>query len=173
MDAGDDTDQPPSPVEESSRTSHAVIEIADETKRLTEGEIDSLEARLLRALEHQAPGASHDIRVLIVGDQRMGEVHERHSGDPSTTDVLTFDLRDEATGPLDVDLIVCLDEAERAARERGHTPLDELTLYALHGALHCLGYDDHDDASRDRMHEREDEILRAIGLGAIYSGAKQ
>jgi len=172
MDAGDETDQPPNSALSGASGEHAAIDIHDETERLSADQATTLRERLVRAIEREAPGVAHDVRVLIVGDDRMGALHEQHSGDPSTTDVLTFDLRDEPAGPLDADLVVCLDEAERAARERGHGALDELTLYALHGALHCLGYDDGDDASRDRMHAREDEILRAIGVGAIYSGIR-
>ena len=52
--------------------------------------------------------------------------------------------------------------------DRGHTVSDEVALYAIHGILHLLGYDDHDDADARRMHDRENEILTRIGIGAVY-----
>ena len=39
------------------------------------------------------------------------------------------------------------------------------------GALHCLGYDDHDPNEFARMHTREDEILGAIGVGAVFGSS--
>ena len=43
-----------------------------------------------------------------------------------------------------------------------------LALYAVHGTLHLLGYDDTRQADAARMHDVEDEILTAMGLGAVY-----
>ena len=162
---GDD-DQPPSP--------GLTLELIDETDRLTEADRARLQRTLTDAigLALQDRGGAHDVRVAVVDDARMSELHESHSGISGTTDVLTFDLRDDDAGPLDVDLVVCRDEAERRAAERAHGTVTELTLYGLHGALHCLGYDDHGDESFRAMHAREDEILRELGLGAAFSGGE-
>ena len=48
--------------------------------------------------------------------------------------------------------------------EIGVEPGDELALYVVHGLLHLCGYDDHDDAERDAMRRREDELLARAGL---------
>jgi probable rRNA maturation factor len=167
MDAGDETDQPPSPSRRATRDG-LILEVHDQTQRLAEADRQRLRDHLARAIDIAAPAAAHDVRLLVVNDEKMTELHQRHSGDASTTDVLTFDLRDDPTGTLDVDLVLCLDEAARAAAHRPHDEVDELTLYALHGVLHCLGYDDHHEDAYRRMHAREDEILTAIGLGNLF-----
>ncbi|MBL9148829.1 MAG: rRNA maturation RNase YbeY [Phycisphaerae bacterium] len=107
------------------------------------------------------------IDVLIVGDREMSLYHERFSGVPGTTDVLTF----PASGPdepTEVDIVVCADEARRRASEFGHDLGRELLLYGIHGVLHCLGYDDHDPDSYERMHAEEDRILTDLGLGRVF-----
>lgn len=112
-----------------------------------------------------------ELRVRLVNDAAMADAHERFAGVPGTTDVLTMDLADGASAegaPLDVDLLLCVDEAARQARERRHPVERELLLYLVHGLLHCLGHNDHDDAAFATMHAREDEILRAIGVGDTY-----
>ena len=164
-DADDEPEQPPSP------SPGLTLELEDETGELSDDELSRLR-RAINAVARLAAGAdgAHDVRVQVVGDALMGELHERHSGIAGTTDVLTFDLREEGEGPLDVDIAVCLDEARRACAERGHDELDELTLYALHGVLHCLGYDDHDANAYRAMHEREDAILREAGLNVRFFG---
>ncbi len=99
----------------------------------------------------------------------MTDLHERHCGLDATTDVLTFPLSGDGE-PVDVEIAVCLDEAVRRAVERGHEPERELLLYCLHGLLHCTGWDDHTTEDYDAMHAREDEILRAIGVGDVFRG---
>ena len=126
-----------------------------------------------------------EVRCRIVSDVEMLSLHTKFSNDPTTTDVLTFDLTEGKaaehaavgqTPVLDVDLIICLDEALRQAAIRSHKPRRELLLYCLHGILHCLGHDDHDDEAYELMHKREDEVLLAVGVGqtfAVRLGASQ
>jgi len=67
------------------------------------------------------------------------------------------------------DLVICMDEAARQAVSRGHETRLEVLLYAVHGLLHLLGYDDHNPQDAEAMHRREDELLTAIGYGPVYS----
>lgn len=99
----------------------------------------------------------------------MAAAHDRYKGELGTTDVLTFDLSDGPGSPLDVDILICADEAARQAAARGHGPERELLLYAIHGLLHCLGHDDHDPDQAAAMHTEEDRILTALGVGATYA----
>ncbi len=116
--------------------------------------------------------ARGEVRVRLVGDEEMAAAHERHTGVSGTTDVLTFDLSD-GDGWLDVDILVCVDEAARQGLQRGISAERELLLYIVHGVLHCLGYDDHTDEQSRRMHAREDEILERIGVGATYAAERE
>lgn len=113
-----------------------------------------------------------EVRVRVVGDAQMQAAHQRHLNDPTTTDVLTFDLRSPgevaAGAPLDVDVMVCHDVAAREASARGHGTERELLLYVVHAVLHCLDHDDLDDRSAQAMHAREDEVLTAIGVGPTF-----
>ena len=52
---------------------------------------------------------------------------------------------------------------------RSHPVERELLLYIIHGILHCLGEDDHDDDAYARMHAREDDLLEAIGVGRTFA----
>ena len=114
--------------------------------------------------------------ITIVGDRAMADLHARTMDLPTTTDVLTFDLREEgAIGKtkegcgVELETVLCRDEAARQAKERGHTVLSELLLYGIHSLLHVQGYDDLRAADAARMHRREDELLIALGVGPVYS----
>ncbi|MFI4892036.1 MAG: rRNA maturation RNase YbeY [Phycisphaerales bacterium JB058] len=150
-------------------------DLLDPRALLTRGEGDRLRGLLDALCDHlAADGLTGEIRAEIVGDERMSALHERYKDTPGTTDVLTFDLSGDP-GALDVDIVICADEARRQARTRGHGPAEELALYIVHGILHCTGYDDHEDAGdlgAIAMHKREDEILSAIGAGVVYAAGE-
>ena len=113
--------------------------------------------------------------ILITRDDEMNALHERHLREDSTTDVLTFDLREKRSAtregsPILLETVVCHDEARRRARELGHAIFSELLLYCIHSLLHVQGYDDRTMAKARRMHAREDQLLQALGYGPVYSG---
>ena len=111
------------------------------------------------------------IDITLVNDALMSQLHLEHKNDATTTDVLTFDLRADrrSKSVVEVDLILCVDEARRQSELRGHWIERELLLYAVHGLLHLVGYDDTTPTKAARMHRREDEILQAIGIGPAFA----
>ncbi|MFG0260076.1 MAG: rRNA maturation RNase YbeY [Phycisphaerales bacterium JB041] len=161
--------EPPSPGE---RRAILHIEIADDDRLLGEAGREWLVSTAAAAL---APVAElgGEVRGRIVGDAEMAEAHEKWLDIPGTTDVLTFDMREHESEPLDVDLLLCFDEASRQAAERGLRPEHELLLYTVHGVLHCLGHDDHTEADAARMHAEEDRLLAAAGVGPVYAAAER
>ena len=119
------------------------------------------------------------LNLVIVADDEMAQLHEQYTGVPGTTDVLTFNMSDPVQGDshpassqspacIEADLILCLDEARRQAKQRNHQPREELLLYAVHGLMHLLGEDDHDEEAYERMHAREDDLLQKMGFGPLF-----
>ena len=108
------------------------------------------------------------LTVKVVDDATMLKLHEQHRGEAVTTDVLTFDASDPG-GPVEADIVLCVDEAARCAAELGHAIERELVLYALHGVLHCAGFDDQTEEGFTAMHAEEDRILSAIGVGRTFA----
>lgn len=116
------------------------------------------------------------VSVAVVDDAAIRQLNERHLDHDEATDVLAFDLRGETPQSVgspsqvlvDGDIVVSVETARREADRRGHDVCAELALYAVHGTLHLLGHDDGDAERAARMHEIEDEILTALGYGAIY-----
>jgi len=116
--------------------------------------------------------------ITLVDDATMMELHHRTMGLPTTTDVLTFDLRDRAArrarpapgdgGPLELDTVICLDEAARRALDLGHPLFHEVLLYAIHSLLHVCGYDDRTAALARKMHQEEDRLLICLKIGPVF-----
>jgi probable rRNA maturation factor len=128
---------------------------------------------LRRHLPRLLPAAAPHIRelsVVLVGDRAISQLHQRFFNDPSTTDVITFPLDTDAKGRcVSGELYLCVAMARRQARARGLAPQRELLLYGLHGMLHLAGYDDLSDAEYDKMHLKEDELLRKLRIGATFA----
>ena len=84
-----------------------------------------------------------ELSLAFVGDAPMSALHQQFMGIPGPTDVLTFPLEGDDRGRvLSGEVVVCVPEAVRRARETGEKVERELLLYALHGLLHLCGYDD-------------------------------
>lgn len=160
------------------------ISVAD-----VDGDSTGHDACLVRAVEatlRQHGVTKAAISLALVDDRRIADLNERHLRHDGPTDVLTFDLRDQAdpapsieddsdTVPhreseVDGEIVMSLETASREAASRGHALSAELALYAIHGTLHLLGHDDADETQAARMHATEDQILQELGLGAVYGG---
>lgn len=141
------------------------VSLTDETSRLAQPALVWLHQKATAAITALDPAG--ELSVRIIADDEMAAAHQTHKNVPGTTDVLTFDLSDNDS--LDVDLLICLDEAKRQATARAHTPEQELLLYIVHGLLHCTGHDDHDEQQAQAMHKAEDEILAQLGVDATYA----
>ena len=122
---------------------------------------EAVRAAARRALEH---GGRPDLPldVILTDDATLAELHGRCLGDPSPTDVMSFDLGDEQLGPQG-EVYASVDRARDVARRRGVAPARELALYVVHGTLHLCGFDDLDDDARRAMRAAERAVLSALG----------
>ena len=110
----------------------------------------------------EGAGGPAEISIALVDDATLAELHGRFLDDPSPTDVMSFDLG-EADGVQQGEIVVSVDRAREIAGERGVSAARETALYLVHGALHLLGHDDHDDADRERMRKAESAVLDRLG----------
>jgi len=129
-------------------------------------------AKLRRAVKaalgaHEVTAARIGLR--LVSDDEMADLNERHLGHPGPTDVLTFDVGDEAGLLIDGEIALSVDTARREAKRLGHDRDVELALYAVHGVLHLLGYRDDARSRAAKMHRKEDEILESLGWGKVFA----
>lgn len=116
-------------------------------------------------------GRDLDLSFAVLDDARMAEVHERHLGRAGPTDVLAFPLVEAPV--LLGEVLVSADTARREATARGHPAYDELLLYAVHGVMHLMGHDDHEEADRRRMRRAERQALAVLGCAPVFSSRKR
>lgn len=131
-----------------------------------------LRAAIAEALRRHGVRAAV-ISIALVDDAKIARLNKDHLNHDRPTDVLTFDLRENVPDAdthhtIEGEIVISAETAEREAQRRGHTAEAEAALYAVHGVLHLLGYDDHSESQAERMHESEDAILSAIDVGPVY-----
>ena len=116
------------------------------------------------------------IELTIFADADMAEIHKQYLGRRAVTDVICFDLAEDGQNQpagashIQASLALGGEVARRQARIHRTSISKELALYAVHGLLHVLGYDDAEEKNSRRMHRREDELLAELGLGAVFHG---
>lgn len=121
-------------------------------------------AAAMGALDAQAarfrggcPGG--ELSVALLTDNALARLHDAFLGDPSATDVITFE-GDPALGVAG-EICVSVDAAVRMAGRAAPGLSSELTLYVVHGWLHLAGYDDRRPAAKRLMRRAE---ARAMGI---------
>jgi probable rRNA maturation factor len=148
-----DEDQPPG----------LQLAITDESGRPARA--PGLAAWLRRVAPARARG---EVSVALVPDRVIRRLNREYAGIDRATDVLSFPaapLPAASPAPAGLgDVVIATGVARRQARDAGHSYATELRVLALHGLLHLLGYDHHDDGGR--MARVETRLRRKGGLPA-------
>jgi probable rRNA maturation factor len=122
-----------------------------------------------------------ELSVRLTGDEEVRSLNAQWRGKDKATNVLSFPLADaedlaalDAGGPElmlgDVVLArgVCAAEASEKA-----IALEAHALHLLvHGTLHLLGHDHHDDQAAEDMEAREVRALARLGIADPYGDAR-
>ena len=111
-----------------------------------------------------------EITVRIVDAEEGQSLNREYRSKDYATNVLTFDYTHEPV--VAADLVICAEVVEREAKEMG---LDLAAHYAhmlVHGTLHLLGYDHHDDDAAADMEAREVRALARLGIADPYEDAR-
>lgn len=117
-----------------------------------------------------------EVSLLLVGDASMRELNRRYRNRDSSTDVMSFPQM-QTGGPgsgfwypvfqahapaMWGDVVINLPWSRRAARERRHPWVWEVSLLMTHGLLHLLGYDHQKSCDHRRMQWRQKRVLEVV-----------
>ena len=118
---------------------------------------------------------------VFVDEDEIRRLNRETRGIDKVTDVLSYPSLDGIKGkallakdyPLELDedgalfigsVAVCHARAKEQAEEYGHSLNRELHYLLTHGVLHCLGYDHMSDEDKSEMREREEYVLKKLGI---------
>ncbi len=98
-----------------------------------------------------------ELSISLVGSDEMHQLNRTYRGIDAPTDVLSFENDDELLG----DVIICPEVAREHARDFASSFEAEMALMLIHGILHLMGYDHHEDAEAELMEAKENNYLAA------------
>lgn len=107
-----------------------------------------------------------EVNIVFVDKKEILRVNKTYLNHHYVTDVISFN---HARPPFALpeawafgDVYVCYPVARENARQFGHTILQEMMMYAVHGCLHLSGLDDHTPAERADMDRRAEKIISTV-----------
>jgi len=116
---------------------------------------------------------NYEIDVSLVDDETIHEINRSYRKVDRVTDVISFAFNDDKN-PKDAilspevlrllgEILICLPQAQRQAKEIGNSEERELSFLFVHGLLHLLGYDHMKKEDEDIMFPLQDKILEKAG----------
>jgi probable rRNA maturation factor len=119
-----------------------------------------------------------ELSVRLTGDNQVQALNSRWRGKDRPTNVLSFPMAEASDleawdGPefLLGDVVLALGVCTAEAAEKS-VPLESHATHLLvHGTLHLLGHDHHDDESAGDMEQREVRALARLGIANPYAAA--
>ena len=116
---------------------------------------------------------SVEVSVRFVDDEEIHRLNLEYRNMDKSTDVLSFPLGENGVYDINYDtgakilgdIVISVEHAVEQAKTYGHTLQREIGFLTVHSMLHLLGYD-HEQGGLEqmRMREKEEEILRQLGL---------
>ena len=121
-----------------------------------------------------------ELSVRLTSDEQVRALNAEWRGKDKPTNVLSFPLTDEVAlrqanvaGPelLLGDIVLARGVCEAEAADKGVSVEQHAAHLLVHGTLHLLGYDHHDDAEAADMEAREVRALGRLGISNPYEVA--
>jgi probable rRNA maturation factor len=101
--------------------------------------------------------------IFLTDNTTIREMNIRHLGHDAATDVISFGLENSGKH-LEGELAISAEIAKERAAELGWNEKSELLLYAIHGTLHLVGYDDQTPKDSHIMRQKESDYLALLGI---------
>ncbi|MBR5249844.1 MAG: rRNA maturation RNase YbeY [Bacteroidales bacterium] len=103
--------------------------------------------------------------VIFMDDPSLLQMNRDFIGHDYYTDIITFDTSDYPESPKDAisgELYISVDTVQANAEEYGATFLEEMYRVIIHGVLHLVGFDDHEETDICAMRQAESEALERL-----------
>ena len=125
-------------------------------KKITKIKLEKVVAEALKIIGREGG----KISVAIVGDKEIKKLNKKYRNKDKVTDVLSFGY---SASPLLGEIVICLPQVKRQAKENNVVWENELIFILIHGVLHLCGYD-HEKSEKEarEMEGLQEKICEKI-----------
>tara|TARA_B100001996_G_scaffold255352_1_gene198427 strand:- start:436 stop:873 length:438 start_codon:yes stop_codon:yes gene_type:complete len=102
------------------------------------------------------------LSFVFCSDDLLSKLKKRYFGVDQLTDVITFDLSENAERLLEAEIYINLKRAWINAEKYEQTFNDEVSRLIIHGLLHLLGLNDQTFNEKVEMKKSEDQYLKIV-----------
>lgn len=99
-----------------------------------------------------------EVNYILCSDQYLHSINKEYLDHDTFTDIITFDMSEEAQ-EITGDIFISIDRIKENAQSLGVTFTDEFHRVLIHGILHLIGYTDTTQAEKDAMRQKEEACL--------------
>ena len=101
-----------------------------------------------------------EINFIFVGDESLLKMNQQILAHDYYTDIMTFPYHSKKSKRLQSDIFISYDRVNDNAQQNNSSFIEELQRVIIHGVLHLLGYDDHNNADITKMRNAETKALK-------------
>ncbi|MBN1494669.1 rRNA maturation RNase YbeY [Candidatus Peregrinibacteria bacterium] len=103
------------------------------------------------------------ITLTLVNKKLIRQINKKYRKTDAPTDVISLSyLNTDYPGQNILgEIFICVDIAERQAKEHGHDLRTELKFLFVHGVLHCIGYEHATEEDFETMMMLTNRILKS------------
>jgi len=125
--------------------------------RITETQYKEIAQKTARSIDLVADSCA----FIFVDDENLKQMHERYLNDPTRTDVITFDLGEDA---VEGEIYISTDRARVQSEQFKVSVEEEVLRLMVHGMLHLKGYNDLTDGDRLVMKQEENKLVEQLSI---------
>lgn len=122
---------------------------------------------------------SAEVSVTFVDNSEIRVLNAQYRDKDVETDVLSFPMGVDGVYDTNLDtgakilgdIVLSVEKAMEQANLYGHSLEREVSYLTVHSMLHLLGYDHMEPLEKVRMREKEEAVMRQLGLSIRYSYA--
>ncbi len=107
---------------------------------------------------------ANEINYIFVSDEYLYKINLEQLQHDYYTDIITFPYHEPESKKLHSDIYISIDRVRENATTHQVSFETELHRVMIHGVLHLLGYDDHEDNDIQSMRKAEEEALHNLSL---------
>ena len=116
-----------------------------------------------------------EMNVILTNPEVIRQINNEHRKVDKSTDVLSFpmfekeeiaNIQEKGSVIPEVlgDIVISIEQVKKQAEEYGHSFERELSYMVVHGFYHIMGYDHMEEQDKREMRQKEEIILKKIGL---------